>query len=313
MTNETSSIPILRLGTRRSPLALAQAEEARARLCAAHGWPQEAVELVPVIAGGDKIQDRPLADIGGKALWTRELDLCLLDGRIDGAVHSMKDVETARPSELAIGAILPRADRRDVLVGARGIAAIPQGGRVGTSAPRRAAQMRNLRPDLEVVLFRGNVGTRLARLAAGEAEVTLLARAGLDRLGETGVGTPLEPEEFLPAPAQGAIGIECRAGDERVRGLLAAIDHAPSRAEIDAERGLLAQLEGTCHSPVAVDCRWRGDGRLRMRAALFSPDGGLRVDGECLLAIGDERRLAGFAADLLERAAPAIQAVFRGG
>lgn len=304
--------PILRLGTRRSPLAMAQATEARARLCAAHGWAEDAVALVPVTASGDRIQDRPLAELGGKALWTRELDACLLDGRIDASVHSMKDVETRRPAELHIAAVLPRADRRDVLVGASGILGIPRNARLGTSAPRRAAQMLNLRHDLEVVLFRGNVATRLAKLAAGEAEVTLLAKAGLDRLGETGVGTPLDPDEFLPAPAQGAIGIECRAFDARVRALLAAVDHAPSHAEIAAERALLAKLEGTCHSPVAVDCRWYDGGTLHMRAALFSPDGSVRVDGESSMDAGGGRGPVDLAADLLDRAPAAIRAVFGG-
>ena len=201
----------LRLGTRRSPLALAQAEETRVRLCAAHGWPPEAVELVTVLASGDIVQDRPLAEIGGKALWTKELDAALHEHRIDFAVHSMKDVETQRPAAFTIAAILPRADVRDVLVGAASVAAIPHGARVGTSAPRRAAQMRHQRPDLEIVMFRGNVATRLAKLAAGEADVTLLAAAGLERLGQSHVGTPLDAEDWLPAPAQGAIGIECLA------------------------------------------------------------------------------------------------------
>lgn len=297
---------------------MAQASETRERLCAVHGWPVEAVELVPVVASGDKIQDRPLAELGGKALWTRELDAWLLDGRIDGAVHSMKDVETHRPGGLTIGAILPRADRRDVLVGASAIAAIPQGASLGTSAPRRAAQMLNLRHDLQVVLFRGNVATRLAKLAAGDADVTLLAKAGLDRLGESGVGTVLDPCEFLPAPAQGAIGIECRADDARAQELLSAIDHAPSHAEIAAERTLLAHLGGSCHSPVALDCRWHGDdgardGELHMRVALFSPDGSVRVDGESRFAANDSGAIGALAADLLARAPDAINAVFRGG
>ena len=205
----------LRLGTRQSPLAMAQAKEARNRLCAAHGWAIEAVELVPVRASGDKIQDRPLADIGGKALWTRELDIWLAEGRIDAAVHSMKDVETIRPESLVIATILPREDVRDVLIGASSIRGIAQGGRIGTSAPRRAAQMLHHRPDCRIVSFRGNVATRLAKLAAGEADVTLLAAAGLNRVGRTGTGTVLEPADFLPAPAQGAIGLECNRSDDR--------------------------------------------------------------------------------------------------
>jgi hydroxymethylbilane synthase len=303
--------PLLRLGTRQSPLAMAQAREARARLCAAHGWAESAVELVPVRASGDKVQDRPLAEIGGKALWTKELDQWLAEGHIDAAVHSMKDVETVRPEFLAIAAILPREDVRDVLVGASSIGAIPQGARIGTSAPRRAAQMLHARPDCSVVLFRGNVATRIAKLAAGEADVTLLAAAGLARLGETGTGTPLDGDAFLPAPAQGAIGIECRADDGRARDLLAAIDHAPSRASVMAERALLAALDGNCHSPVAVLTRAEGD-MLALRAALFSGDGAERVEGACRFLPGDHGPVTALAADLLARATPGITALFGG-
>jgi len=303
--------PHLRLGTRQSPLAMAQASEARARLCAAHGWTQDAVELVPVRASGDKVQDRALAEIGGKALWTKELDQWLAEGHIDAAVHSMKDVETVRPDFLAIAAILPRQDVRDVLIGASSLAAIPRGARIGTSAPRRAAQVLHTRPDCAVVLFRGNVATRISKLAAGEADVTLLAAAGLERLGETGIGTPLDPEEFLPAPAQGAIGIECRTDDARVADLLAAIDHAPSRATVEAERALLAALDGNCHSPVAVLTREEGDA-LTLRAALFSGDGAERIEGECCFASGDNGPITALAADLLARATPGIAALFGG-
>src|SRR6478609_3536012 len=246
--------PMIRLGTRRSPLAMAQARETRARLCAAHGWDESAIELVPVEASGDKMQDRPLAEIGGKALWTRELDQWLGEGRIDAAVHSLKDVETIRPAQLAIAAVLPRADKRDVLLGAASIHALPQAAVVGTSAPRRAAQLLHARPDCRVVPFRGNVATRMAKLAAGEAQATFLAAAGLQRLGEHGAGHPLAADEWLPAPAQAAIGVECRSGDERMRDWLAAIDHPSSRSEVMAERALLAALGGTCHSPIAVLC-----------------------------------------------------------
>lgn len=299
----------LRLGTRQSPLALAQAEESRDRLCVAHGWAQDEVELVKVVASGDKILDRPLADIGGKALWTKELDQWLHEGRIDASVHSMKDVETLRPAEFSIGAILPRADVRDVLVGADSLEAIPPGARVGTSAPRRAAQMLHYRPDCVIVGIRGNVATRLAKLAAGEADVTLLAAAGLDRLGETSVGMPLEADRWLPAPSQGAIGIECRADDAITRAALAAIDHTPSRARVMAERALLEALGGTCHSPVAVltsverNC-------LSMKASLFSADGTERVDGalECAAESLDEVRSLG--RDLLARAPQSITGLF---
>jgi len=301
----------LRLGTRRSPLALAQAHEARARLCKAHGWDENAVELVPVLASGDKVQDRPLAEIGGKGLWTKELEDCLADGRIDGAVHSLMDVETIRPEWLTIAAVLPRADVRDVLLGAASIRAIPEGARVGTSAPRRAAQMLHHRPDVTVVPIRGNVATRIAKLAAGEADVTLLAAAGLERLGETGVGHPLDATEWLPAPAQAAIAIECRTDDDQMREWLAAIDHAPSSAQVMAERALLAALGGNCHSPIAVLTRGEGE-HLAMTAALFSTDGAERVEGTVTFAAGDEEAPARLAADLLARATPGISALFDG-
>ncbi len=301
----------LRLGTRRSPLALAQAHEARARLCKAHRWDENAVELVPVLASGDKVQDRPLAEIGGKGLWTKELEDCLANGRIDGAVHSLKDVETIRPKRLTIAAVLPRADVRDVLLGAASIRAIPEGARVGTSAPRRAAQMLHHRPDVTVVPIRGNVATRIAKLAAGEADVTLLAAAGLERLGETGVGQPLDTDDWLPAPAQGAIAIECRSDDVQAREWLGAIDHADSRAQVMAERALLAGLGGNCHSPIAVLTRTNG-AHLAMTAALFSADGAERVEGSATFAAGDIDAPARLAADLLARATPGIAVLFAG-
>ena len=295
----------LRIGTRRSPLAMAQAEETLARLASAHNLNAGDIELVPVTASGDRIQDRPLAEIGGKALWTKELDAWLLAGEIDLAVHSAKDVETIRPAGLTIAAVLPREDVRDVLVGAASIAALPGGARVGTSAPRRAAQLLHARPDCTVVSFRGNVATRLARLAAGEADATLLARAGLNRLGESGVGHPLDAEDWLPAPGQGAIAIECRTDDARTRALLAAIDHAPSHTALMAERALLAALGGNCHSPIAALSRIAGT-ELILRAALFSPDGSERVDGEARFALTDGNGPGRLAADMLARAVPAI-------
>ena len=272
-----SGSPRIRLGTRNSPLAMIQAKEARSRLCSAHGWNEGEVELVPVVASGDKVQDRPLAEIGGKALWTKELDEWLHDGRIDAAVHSMKDVETLRPATLAIGAILPRADVADRLIGAASIADIPPGAVIGTSAPRRAAQMLYARPDCTVVSIRGNVATRLARLERGEVDCTLLASAGLDRLGEKEVGFRLDPQDWMPAPAQGAIGIECRADDTETITLLSAIDHLPSRNAVMAERALLAGLGGNCHSPIAVLAEAHG-GQLTLRCALFSPDGAERIE-----------------------------------
>jgi hydroxymethylbilane synthase len=289
---------------------MAQAEETRSRLCAAHGWALDDVELVPVLASGDKVLDRPLAEIGGKALWTKELDQWLGEGLIDASVHSMKDVETLRPAELAIGAILPRADVRDVLLGADSIAELPQGARIGTSAPRRAAQMLHVRPDCSIVSFRGNVATRLGKLEAGEADATLLAAAGLQRL-EQPIGVALDPAAWLPAPAQGAIGIECRSDDEATQGLLAAIDHAPSRAEVMAERALLEALGGNCHSAIAVLCRF-ADGQLAMRAALFSPDGSERVEASAQFAAGDSKGPKGLARKLLDQASSAIRDHFTG-
>ena len=290
---------------------MAQAEETRARLCAALGCEEAEIELVPVIASGDKIQDRPLADIGGKALWTRELDAWLAEGRIDAAVHSMKDVETLRPDSLAIAAILTRADKADVLIGATSIANIPFGTRVGTSAPRRAAQLLHARPDLEVVGIRGNVATRLAKLQAGEADATFLAAAGLDRLGETGVGTRLDPTEWLPAPAQAAIGIECRADDARTRNLLAAIDHDESHCEVLAERRLLEGLGGSCHSPIAV-LTGRTEGDWHMRAAIYSPDGVTRIADETRFVPHDHGPVVELAARLLADAPPHVAVHFGG-
>ncbi len=311
MPDRASSLGPLRLGTRRSPLAIAQAEEARARLIAAHGLAPGDIELVPVLASGDRIQDRPLAEIGGKALWTKELDAALLAGEIHFAVHSAKDVETIRPAEIALAAILPREDVRDVLVGARSIATLPQGARVGTSAPRRAAQLLNARPDCIIVPFRGNVATRLARLAAGEADATLLAAAGLNRLGENGTGYPLPADQWLPAPGQGAIAIECRANDPATLTLLAAIDDAPSRAAVVAERALLAALGGTCHSAIAV-LTTLAEGMLTLRAMLFSPDGKERIEGEARFAPGDADAPARLAEELLAQASPAIAVHFAG-
>ena len=297
----------LKLGTRNSPLALAQAEEARDRLVAAH--PGLAVELVPVTASGDKVLDRPLAEIGGKALWTKELDSWLLGGEIDFAVHSLKDVETLRPSRIVIAAILPREDVRDVLVGAASLAELPAGARIGTSAPRRAAQALHARPDCQVVGFRGNVQTRLGKLAAGEADVTLLALAGLNRLGRADVGTPLAPREWLPAPGQGAIAIECRADDADTRALLSAIDDLPSRQAVEAERALLAALGGNCHSPIAVFTEHVGS-KLTLRAALFSPDGREKVEARHSFAPGDLVGPRSLAAQLLDQASPAIRRHF---
>ena len=299
------SRPPLRLGTRRSPLAMAQAEEVRGALIAAH--PGMEVEIVPVTASGDRVKGS-LADAGGKALWTKELDAWLLAGEIDFAVHSLKDVETQRPPELVIAAVLPREDVRDCLIGAASLADLPPGARIGTSAPRRAALALRARPDCSVVGIRGNVATRLAKLAAGEADATLLAMAGLNRLGMTH-GNPLDAREWLPAPSQGAIAIECRVSDTEMRELLAAIDHVPSHDAVLAERALLAALGGNCHSPIAVLTQTDGD-MLVLTAALLSPDGAEEVRGEARFAPGDRDAAQVLAADLLARAGPAIRQHF---
>ena len=299
----------LRLGTRGSPLALTQARMVIAALRAAHGWDDGAVEIVTIRTSGDKIQDRALAEVGGKALWTKELDRALLDGEIDFAVHSMKDVETIRPAEIVIAAMLPRADVRDRLIGAESLAALPQGARVGTSSPRRSAQVRRARPDAEIVLFRGNVDTRLAKLASGEAEATLLAGAGLDRLGRSEIGYPIPTEEMLPAPAQGAVGIETLTADNEMRALLGAIDDTSTNACVTAERALLAALGADCRSPVAALAVRSGAG-LHLRAEILTEDGSECRSGEAmLLQRGDAAVLAG---RLLAGASPRLKALFTG-
>lgn len=304
-------MPSLRLGTRGSPLALTQAGLVRDALVAAHAIAPEDIEIVVIRTTGDKVQDRPLAEIGGKALWTKELDRALLEEEIDAAVHSMKDVETIRPEAIAIAAMLPRADVRDRLVGAESFEALPEGAVIGTSSPRRAAQVRRLRPDLKTVLFRGNVDTRLARLAAGEADATLLASAGLERLGRHDVGAPIPLNILLPAPAQGAVGIECRAVDSRVRALLAAIDDAQTHACVLSERALLAALQADCHSPVAALAVIEG-GIMTLSAELFSEDGSEHVHAQVEGAPLDPELPRAVAADLLTRAPEPVRRLFRG-
>ena len=300
-------MPVFRIGSRGSPLALVQANLVKDTLAASHGID---CEIHVIRTTGDRVQDRPLAEIGGKALWTKELDRALLSGEIDCAVHSMKDVETIRPPEIVIAAMLERADVRDRLVGADSLAAIRDGGVVGTSSPRRSAQVRRARPDVSVVLFRGNVDTRLAKLAAGEADATLLAAAGLERLGRHEVGMAVSVEAMLPAPAQGAVGIECRAGDDRARAMIAATDHAATSRAVRCERALLAALNATCHSPVAALAVVDGT-MLRLRAELLSGDG-----AECVAAeaegVDGEALAAGMAMALLDRASPGLRALFAG-
>lgn len=268
--------PVLRIGSRGSPLALAQVEQVKARLAGA--WPELAergalaVEIIRT--SGDRIQDRPLSEAGGKGLFTKEIEEALLAGTIDLAVHSMKDMPTALPEGLEIACLLPREDPRDALIGAAGLADLPQGAVVGTSSLRRKAQLLARRRDLKIVDFRGNVDTRLRKLERGEVHATLLALAGLKRLGLEGKATSiLATEEILPAVAQGAIGIETRTGDTRVRDLLAPLNHPPTARAVTAERALLEVLDGSCRTPIAALAVGRTFGRLRIDALIARTDG----------------------------------------
>jgi hydroxymethylbilane synthase len=301
----------LRLGTRGSPLALVQANMVASALCAAQGWPEQAVEIITIRTSGDRIQDRALADIGGKALWTKELDRALLDGNIDFAVHSMKDVETVRPHAIVIAATLPRADVRDRLVGADSIESLRSGAVVGTSSPRRAAQLRRLRPDLSIILFRGNVATRLAKLGSGEASATLLAAAGLDRLGQGDIGISIPLDVMLPAPAQGAIGMETLASNDAVRFALAAISDPDTFDCVMAERALLLELGGNCHSPIAALAQVTGRA-IHLRAEILSAAGEETVEGEAHFPRGDAVGPGALGRDLLKRASPVLRALFEG-
>jgi hydroxymethylbilane synthase len=266
----------INIGTRGSPLALVQAALTKAALLAAHpGLTAEGIVIVPIKTTGDKVQDRTLSEIGGKGLFTKEIEEALLDGRVDLAVHSMKDMPTFLPPGLVIGAMLEREDPRDVLISpiADSIAALPQGAVVGTASLRRQAQLLALRPDLQVQPLRGNVGTRLDKLARGEAAATLLALAGLKRLGRVDAATAiLSTDQMLPAVAQGAIGIEIRENDDRIKALVAPIDHAPTVIAVTAERAFLAVLDGSCRTPIAAHAEIFGTA-LRLRGLIALPDG----------------------------------------
>lgn len=297
------------LGTRGSPLALAQAHMVAAALEAAHGWPADSVELRTVKTSGDRIQDRPLAEVGGKYLWTKELDQYLLAGETDLSVHSMKDVESDRPEALHIAAMLPRADVRDRLIGAESLDELAQGARVGTSSPRRAAQLLRRRPDLQIVPLRGNVATRLGKLGV-ECDATLLAAAGLDRLA-IDEGSPVETDVMLPAPAQAAVGIECRTDDARVRELLAPINHGATCAAVHAERAFARAVGGSCHSPVAALAVVGADGLIWLRAELLSTDGAEQEGGEVRFdPVSNSDAPEALARELLERAPPSIRTLF---
>ncbi|SMH57238.1 hydroxymethylbilane synthase [Azospirillum agricola] len=267
----------LRIGTRGSPLALAQAHETRDRLIAAHPHlaAPGAIEIVVLKTTGDRILDRTLAEAGGKGLFTKELEEALFDGRADLAVHSMKDVPTQLPDGLEIAAFLPREDPRDAFFSRSGggLADLPAGAVVGTAGLRRQAQVLELRPDLTIFPLRGNVQTRLSKLDAGEVDATLLALAGLRRLGLTGrITAVLEPETMLPAVAQGAIGIEIRSGDDATRALIAPLNCPETAIRVTAERSLLAALDGSCRTPIAALALLDGDA-LHLRVKVLSNDG----------------------------------------
>jgi hydroxymethylbilane synthase len=297
----------LRLGTRGSPLAVAQAHLVQAALASAA--PTIAVEIVTVVASGDRILDRPLAEVGGKALWTKELDAWLASGEIDFAVHSMKDVETIRPDAFVIAAMLERADVRDRLVGAESLAALPSGAVIGTSAPRRTAQLRRIRPDLNIILFRGNVQTRLAKLAQGDADATLLAAAGLDRLNMQDIGAAISTDVLRPAPSQGAVGIEALAANHAVCGLLNKIDHRVTHQCVAAERALLAALNADCQSPVGALAEMH-DGQITLNAEILTLDGRHIQTGTATFAPGDMRAPHALAVSMLTAAHPVLRAVF---
>ena len=298
----------LKLGTRGSALALAQARKVAAAIETAQRWPDGWVQIVEIATTGDRITDRPLAEIGGKALWTKELDRALLAGEVDFCVHSMKDVESVRPKDIHIAAVRPRGDVRDRIVGAESIEALKQGATVGTSSPRRTAQLLRLRPDLKIVPIRGNVGTRLKKVEAGEIDATLLAAAGLKRL-DLGNGTAIPIEIILPAPAQAVIGVECRTDDTRTQSVLSTINNAITYDCVMAEREFTRALGASCSSPIAALCVLE-DGDLHMRAQILSEDGGDMIEQGAVFDCGDERTPAQLARDMLAKAPEAIRRLF---
>lgn len=283
----------LKIGTRGSPLALAQAYETRQRLAAAFDLPDDAFEIVVITTTGDKIQDRPLKDIGGKGLFTKEIEEDMLSGAIDIAVHSMKDMPVDQPAGLILDTYLPREDVRDAFVSpkVKRLADLAQGATVGTSSLRRRAQLLNIRPDLRVVEFRGNVQTRLKKLADGVADATFLAMAGLNRLGRSDVASSaVEVDEMLPAVAQGTIGIERRLDDTRVADMLAAIHDVETGQRLAAERAFLAALDGSCETPIGGLAVLK-DGLIYLRGEILKPDGSENLADEGTAAIEDAAAL----------------------
>ena len=298
----------LRLGTRGSPLALAQARKVAAAIETSQRWPDGLVQIVEIKTTGDKVQDRPLAEIGGKGLWTKELERALRAGEVDFCVHSMKDVESVRPKETHIAAVRPRGDVRDRIIGADSLDGLKQGAVIGTSSPRRKAQLLRLRPDLRIVNLRGNVETRLKAVQDGEIDATLLSSAGLKRL-DIGEGTAIPTEVILPAPGQAVIGIECRSNDTRTQSVLTTVNNQITYQCVMAERAFTRALNASCASPVAAFCVLE-DGDLRMRAQLFSEDGSEMVEDRALFDCGDLKTPAKLAQSLLEQAPESIRRLF---
>ena len=275
MAQSASAATILRIGSRGSPLALVQAREVAARLAAAAGIDAEGIEIKVIRTTGDVVVDRVLADAGGKGLFTKEIEEALLDGSIDLAVHSSKDLPTILPPGLVLAGFLPREDARDAFISqkAQTLGELPPGAVIGTASPRRQALVKMLRPDAVVVMLRGNVETRLRKLEGGEIDATLLAVAGLKRLGLLAAATAiLDPDQFVPAVGQGAIGLETRADDSRTRALVAAIDDADTRAALAAERAFLGVLDGSCRTPIGGHATIEG-GTLRFHGIIVKPDG----------------------------------------
>ncbi|MET0640089.1 MAG: hydroxymethylbilane synthase [Hyphomicrobium sp.] len=299
----------IRIGTRGSPLALAQAHEVKDRIVAAHGLPEDAVTIQVIKTTGDRVLDRPLSEIGGKGLFTKEIEEALLANDIDVAVHSMKDMQTVLPEGLVIEAVLPREDARDAFISVRHetFTALPQNAVVGTSSLRRKAQVLHARPDLRVVDFRGNVQTRLRKLEDGVAEATFLAVAGLNRLKlRERVTSPISTEHMLPAVAQGVIGLEIRDGDAAIVPIIAALNDTKTAWAVAAERAFLERLEGSCRTPIAGYGTVEGD-ELQFRGQLLSPDGVKCYDVIRRGNVGDARELGLSAADeIISKADPAI-------
>src|SRR3954447_1958214 len=298
----------LRLGTRGSPLALAQARKVVAAIETAQRWPDGWGQIVEIRTAGDKVQKKPLADIGGKALWTKELDRALLEEEVDFCVHSMKDVESERPDGIHLAAVRPRGDVRDRLIGAESIDQLKKGATVGTSSPRRAAQLLRLRPDLKIVPIRGNVETRLLKVEDGEVDATLLASAGLKRL-RIDAGFAIPTEIILPAPGQAVIGMECRTNDTRTQSVLSTVNNAITYECVMAEREFTRALGADCASPVAAFCVLE-DGDLRMRAQLFSEDGSEIAEDRAVFDCGDVKTPAELARSILSKAPESVRSLF---